>query len=357
MKIFSCDGCDQVVYFESVRCTRCARTLAFLPDRGIVAAVEQEADGGWRALARSAGRYRLCRNSIDHAVCNWAVPVGDDGEYCRACRLNRTIPKLDAADAKQAWHRLEIAKRRLLYTLLGLGLPVETKAENPTGGLAFDFLAAGAGGGQVFTGHRGGLITINIAEADDPFREKMREQMGETYRTLLGHFRHESGHYYWERLVEGGPRLEAFRALFGDERQGYDDGRRRHYAYGPPAGWWERHVSAYASMHPSEDWAETWAHLLHMLDGLETARAHGLSLRPVPAGAEPEPALRAARLDLHDFDDVIRGWIPLTVAVNDMNRSAGMPDSYPFVLSDTAVAKLRFVHGIVEGTARAERLI
>ena len=358
MKIFRCDGCEQVVYFESVRCTRCGRTLAFLPDRGVVAAVEAEAaapDGGvvWRTLPAGAGRYRPCRNSTEHAVCNWAVPAADGDEYCRACRLNHTIPNLDTAEAKEAWHRMEIAKRRLLYTLLGLGLPVETKAENPDGGLAFDFLADGTSAGPVFTGHSDGLITINVAEADDPFREKIREQLGETYRTLLGHFRHESGHYYWERLIEGGPRMDAFRALFGDEQQDYDQARDRHYAAGPPAGWWERYVSAYASMHPWEDWAETWAHYLHMLDGLETARAYGMSLRPVPAGAEPEPPLRANRVNLHAFDDLVKAWIPLTVALNSMNRSFGMPDCYPFVLTDTAIAKLRFVHEIVEANAHA----
>ena len=361
MKIFRCDGCEQVVYFESVRCTRCGRTLAYLPDRGVVAAVEAEAEkagdaGGsivWRALSPGGGRYRPCRNSTEHAVCNWAVPAADTDDYCRACRLNHTIPNLDAAGATEAWHRMEIAKRRLLYTLLGLGLPVETKAENPDGGLAFDFLADGTSAGPVFTGHDDGLITINIAEADDPFREKMREQMGETYRTVLGHFRHESGHYYWQRLVENRPRMDAFRKLFGDERQDYGQARDRHYAAGPPAGWWDHHVSAYASMHPWEDWAETWAHYLHMVDGLETARAYGMTLRPVPAGAEPEPALRANRLNLHAFDDLMKAWIPLTVALNSMNRSFGMPDCYPFVLTETAIAKLRFVHEIVEGHARA----
>ena len=359
MKIFRCDGCDQVVYFESVRCTRCSRTLAFLPDRGVVTAVEAEAaeapDGAvvWRTLSAAGGRYRPCRNSTEHAVCNWAVPADDDDEYCCACRLNHTIPNLDDADTKEAWHRMEIAKRRLLYTLLSLRLPIETKAENPDGGLAFDFLADSTSAGPVFTGHSDGLITINIAEADDPFREKIREQLGETYRTLLGHFRHESGHYYWERLVEGGPRMDAFRTRFGDEQQDYDKARDRHYADGPPAGWSERYVSAYASMHPWEDWAETWAHYLHMIDGLETARAYGMSLRPVPAGAEPEPPLRATRLDLHVFDDLMKAWIPLTVALNSMNRSFGMPDCYPFVLTDTAIAKLRFVHEIVEEQAHA----
>lgn len=334
MNIFACDKCEQTVYFESVACTRCGAALAFLPDRRVVATPDPAA-------------YRLCRNSTEHAVCNWAVPVADDSPYCRSCRLNHLIPNLSAPQAKEAWHRMELAKRRLLYTVLALGLPLETKQENPSGGLAFDFLQD-AGEEKVFTGHSDGLITINIAEADDPFREKMREQLGETYRTLLGHFRHESGHYYWQRLVEGGPRLAEFRRLFGDEQQSYDELRERHYRQGPPAAWWDRYVSAYASMHPWEDWAETWAHYLHMVDGLETARAHGLSLRPKPAGAAPEKAVNVRRLNIHSFDDLLAGWIPLTVALNNMNRSFGMKDVYPFVLTQPAVDKLRFVHEVVE---------
>jgi hypothetical protein len=337
--------------------------LAFLPDRSTMSALEPDGapeEGLWRALAADddddddddGTRYRLCKNSVDHEACNWAVPAGDPEPYCRACRLNHMIPNLADADAREAWHRIEIAKRRLLYTLLALGLPVETKQENPEGGLAFDFLQDDADA-KVFTGHCDGLITLNIAEADDPFREKMREQMGETYRTVLGHFRHESGHYYWERLVENGPHLDAFRALFGDERQSYDEARNRHYNEGPPAAWWDNYVSAYASMHPWEDWAETWAHYLHMVDGIETARAYGLSLRPAPAGAPPEPTLTARRLDLRSFDDLVAGWVPLTVALNSMNRSFGMHDPYPFVLTPAVLEKLRFVHDVVVSTEHA----
>jgi hypothetical protein len=355
MDIFRCDSCEQVVFFESVKCTRCGHVLAFLPESAVVSALEPEAppDGDvWRALAPSAAgaRYRLCRNSTEHGVCNWAVNLeaaDDADEYCRSCRLNHLIPNLADAAAKAAWHRIEIAKRRLLYSLLGLGLPVETKAQNPEGGLAFDFLKDGAEA-KVFTGHNDGLITINIAEADDPFREKMREQMGETYRTVLGHFRHESGHYYWQRLIATGPQLTEFRALFGDEQQSYDEARQRHYEQGPPDQWWDRFVSAYATMHPWEDWAETWAHYLHMVDGLQTARAYGMSLRPAPAGPAPELTVAARRLNPRSFDDLMKGWIPLTLALNSMNRSFGTRDPYPFVLAPAAIDKLRFVHEVVE---------
>jgi hypothetical protein len=356
LDLFRCQSCEQVVFFESVKCTRCGHVLAFLPDRLVMSALEPEGTASsqpdaavWRALAAEANgaRFRLCRNSTEHGVCNWAVDANDPDGYCRSCRLNHMIPNLADAKALEAWHRIEIAKRRLLHTLLKLGLPVETKAENPQGGLAFDFLKDGEDA-KVFTGHSDGLITINAAEADDPFREKMREQLGETYRTVLGHFRHESGHYYWERLVANGPRLKEFRELFGDEQQSYEAACARHYAEGPPTDWWERYVSSYATMHPWEDWAETWAHYLHMVDGLETARAYGLSLRPASAGAAPELAVTARRLDPRSFDDLMKGWIPLTLALNSMNRSFGTRDPYPFVLAPPAIEKLRFVHDVVE---------
>jgi hypothetical protein len=353
VKTFKCDACQQVVFFESVKCTSCGHALAYLPDQAVVSALEPEreapGDGVWRALAPSAsgGRYRLCENSLKYEVCNWAVPVDENNPLCRACRLNHLIPNLADPKAKEEWHRLEQAKRHLLYTLMGLGLPVETKAENPERGLAFDFLKDGAES-KVFTGHNDGLITINIAEADDPFREKMRAQLGENYRTVLGHFRHESGHYYWERLVAESPKLAAFRQLFGDERESYEAAQKRHYNEGPPLRWWDRFVSAYASMHPWEDWAETWAHYLHMVDGLHTARAYGLSLRPPPSGANAQPRLQARALDLDSFDDLIKGWIPLTLALNSMNRSFGTTDCYPFVLTDAAIQKLRFVHDLIQ---------
>ena len=346
MKIFAC-VCEQVLFFESVTCTRCGRVLAFLPDRGVVAPLETE-----------DARYRPCRNYDEHAVCNWAVPEGEAGEYCRACRLNQTIPNLADPAAKAAWQRLEIAKRRLIFTLLELGLPVEGKAEDPERGLAFAFLKDDPAddAGRVLTGHSNGLVTINVAEADAPFREQMREQMGETYRTLLGHFRHESGHYYWERLIQQSPWEARFRELFGDERADYGEAQQRHYAAGPPAGWQESFVSAYASMHPWEDWAETWAHYLHMADTLETARAWGLALRPQPAAEVPSPPpLAVRRLDLHSFEDLMTGWIPLTIALNSLNRSMGLPDPYPFVLAAPAVEKLGFVHEVIEASATRSR--
>ncbi len=357
MQIFSCSACRQILFFESVSCTSCGKTLAFLADRSLVSAVEPVPGEGqvMRALVPVAGdaRYRLCRNYSENAVCNWAVPVEDPSEYCRACRLNKVIPNLSEAGALDAWRRLEIAKRRMIYSLIELGLPVVSKESDPRG-FSFSFLRDWADA-KVFTGHSDGEITINIAEADDPFRERTRVTLGETYRTLLGHFRHEIGHYYWDRLVRGTPRHDAFRDLFGDEREDYAEAQKRHYGAGATAAWQNGFVSAYASMHPWEDWAETWAHYLHMVDTLDTARSYGLSLRASPPDGSFAPVrVRTRRIDVHSFEDLMEGWVPLSLALNSLNRSMGTPDPYPFVVSDSATTKLRFVHDVIADAAYAE---
>jgi hypothetical protein len=210
-----------------------------------------------------------------------------------------------------------------------------------------------ATGARVMTGHRAGLITINVAEADDPYREQTRKEMGEAYRTLLGHFRHESGHYYWDRLIRDSDQLGAFREMFGDERADYDAARESHYRRESEPEWPQAFVSAYASMHPWEDWAETWAHCLHIVDTLETARAYGLVLEPRPVGGSPQQRLSARAVHFERFDDVITAWVPVTIALNSLNRSMGLPDLYPFVLSPRAVRKLRFVHDVIVSTSQA----
>jgi hypothetical protein len=360
VKLFACSNCQQLVFFENVSCTRCGQALAYLPDREVLSGIEPAgaavpgAPGQvWRAPSADGAAYRLCRNWTDHSVCNWAVPVEDPHELCRACRLNLVIPNLEEPAAREAWARIERAKHRLVYSLLRLELPVEPKPESEAGGLGFSFLQDRADE-KVFTGHSDGVVTINIAEADDPFREKMRVQLGETYRTVLGHLRHEVGHYYWARLVQQSAWLDRSRELFGDERADYADAMRRHYASGAPADWPARFVSAYASMHPWEDWAETFAHYLHMVDTLETARAHGVRIRPEPTGgaASRAPAVSSRKVDFHDFDDLLDGFVPLTLTLNDLNRSMGLADPYPFVLSPPAIAKLRFVHELVMDAPR-----
>jgi hypothetical protein len=239
----------------------------------------------------------------------------------------------------------------MLYTPLRLGLPLIPKHGNGHSGLAFEFLEDSRQGDakRVLTGHDNGLITINIAEADDVHRETERTLQKEPYRTLLGHFRHEIGHYFWDVLISNNPKLEAFRELFGDERADYQKALDRHYGEAPPAGWEQSFISAYATMHPWEDWAESWAHYLHMVDALETAGSAGLALRPKRSD-EPrmQPPLDPLNPHYRDFDSMIESWLSLTYVLNNLSRGLGLPDSYPFVLSAPAIHKLRFIHTTID---------
>ena len=345
MKLFQCQNCGQPLHFENTRCERCGLSLGYLPERETISALKPD-DGtpqAWRALA-DARIYRHCANAA-YDACNWLVPAAAPESYCAACRHNRIIPDLSLPENLPRWRALEGAKHRLFYTLIQLRLPVETQAENPAG-LAFEFLAdAGPAQPVVLTGHANGVITINLAEADNAERERRRQQMGELYRTLLGHFRHEIGHYYWNRLILDSPHLEDFRRIFGDERQAYDSALQNYYSNGAPADWSERFISAYASSHPWEDFAETWAHYFHLIDTLETAHVVGLAVSP------KLPESPGAVFDFHpretDMNRLVEAWVALTFAVNSLNRSMGLPDLYPFILGGAAVAKLSFVHGLI----------
>jgi hypothetical protein len=282
-----------------------------------------------------ASTLRPCANA-ELAQCNWVLEEGDPGPLCRSCRLTRTRPADDDPDGLVAFAKAEGAKRRLIFQLLDVGLPIGED-------LAFDLLSSRTG--PVVTGHNNGVITIDLAESDDARRERRRAELGEPYRTMLGHFRHEIGHYYWPILVERTGELERERSLFGDDRIGYEEALKRHYEEGPPPDWSDRHVSAYATMHPWEDWAETFAHYLHIRDTLETAAAFGLVVSGPDAAHDDSlssiPVSEAADLP---FEVIIADWLPLTYALNAINRSMGQEDLYPFTLAPTVIAKLDFVH-------------
>jgi len=348
MKLFRCQHCGQVLYFENVKCERCGHALGFMPRHGVLSALEPAGEA-FKPLAAPRTRRRYCANAA-YDVCNWLVPADSADQYCAACRFNRTVPPLDTPDNVALWRLLETAKHRLIYQLMRLGLPLQTQAEDAEHGLAFDFLADPPAQDEprVLTGHDNGLITIALAEADDAERERRRLQMREPFRTLLGHFRHEVGHHYWDLLIRDEGRLEECRAVFGDERQDYGDALQAHYENGPPAGWQQSFVSAYATSHPWEDWAETWAHYLHIVDALDTAGAFGLRTDPK---VSTDRSLRG-RVDFDPYgagrvDALVDAWLPLSYAINSINRSMGLADVYPFVLSPEVIRKLAFVHEIV----------
>jgi hypothetical protein len=334
MRAFTCGHCGQLVFFENSLCLRCSTPLGFAP--WLLDLVTRDpAHPEWVGLVQCANAGR--------AHCNWMLAPDDPGPLCRSCRLTRTRPADHDAEGIEQFAAAEAAKRRLLFQLLDLGLPVEAD------GLAFDLLTSRAG--PVTTGHADGLITIDLAESDDARREQRRAELGEPYRTLLGHFRHEVGHFVWPMLVErvGGDPLERCRELFGDDRADYAAALERHYAHGAPGDWLERHVSAYATMHPWEDWAETFAHYLHIRDTLQTAAAFRLFVAGPREAADPglvaAPALEPER---PSFATLIGDWLPLTYALNAVNRSMGRGDLYPFTLAPTVIEKLSFVHERVE---------
>ncbi|WP_457424453.1 zinc-binding metallopeptidase family protein [Roseateles sp. P5_E7] len=360
-RAFSC-ACGRPVFFRNSQCLACQRPLGYDAALGMLLALERVRSGGWRQAGlppRRAPRYARCANLDTPAACNWLLDgaeVQAGFTLCRCCRLTRTVPDLSQPGAGLWWCRIEQAKRRLVSSLIGLKLPVRAKAEVPDGlGLAFDLLLAPPEGPAVITGHADGVITLDASEADDARREALRGCLGEPYRTLLGHLRHETGHYYWQLLVEPSGWIEPFRALFGDEREDYGAALQRHYVSGPQPDWGQRFVSAYASAHPWEDWAETWAHYLHLVDTLDTARSFGVDGERVELSYErfgPELLADSGDADAESFLRLINSWMELTGVLNEMSRSMGVPDFYPFVLSLPAVRKLHLVHRVIRAPAQ-----
>jgi hypothetical protein len=323
-----------------------------MPESGQLAALEPAGGVNYSALTEKRPLVRYCENVV-HDACNWLLPADGAEPFCLACRHNRTIPDISVAQNLERWQKMEIAKHRLFYTLIALRLPLQDVLQDPVHGLAFDFLADNpAAETQILTGHDSGLITINLNEADDAIREQLRTAMGEPYRTLLGHFRHEVGHYFWDVLVGGSGKLEECRTIFGDDSIDYAEALKRHYAQGAPANWQDNFISAYATAHPWEDFAETWAHYLHIVDTLETASAFGLRVHPV---ASKNRALHAdIDFDPHkaiSIDKLIDAWLPLTFAMNSLNRSMGRADLYPFIVSAAVVRKLQFIHDVIRAGA------
>lgn len=334
MKRHYCD-CGTQAFFESRECLHCGARLGFDPDNLCMRAVYPEPDGGW---ADSAGRpLRFCENGERWQVCNWLCAEDSGHPLCFACQFNRVIPNLSLPGNLHRWWVLEQGKKRLFYTLLTLGLPLVDGWRDPRHGLLLDFLEDGRSREEyaetfASTGFLGGVITINTLEADDVARTAVREEMNENYRTVLGHLRHESGHYYWSRLGPDAALRAAFCQVFGDDSRDYASALSLHYSQGPPEHWRRHYISAYASAHPTEDWAETWGHYLHIHDALETAAAYGL----VPQDTPARPI--AERINL---------WRDLSVTLNELNRSVGRGDAYPFVINSQVADKLAFVEQIM----------
>lgn len=365
MKAFHCTCKGRpILFFESSRCNACGRTTGMTDDFSELQTFEYDNQRNVYFLADAPeSPYVKCQNFAQHQVCNGMVPQTqtEHGGLCFACRFNDTIPNLDVPEHLPLWRNMETAKRRALYSLKALGLPLVNGHDHPQQGLTFDFTvdrSAGShfeqalpGHAPVMTGHDCGHITINLAEADEVARSKTMLDMGERYRTLLGHFRHELGHYYFDRLIAvDDTKHELCKAYFGDDEQDYQQALDRHYQQGAPQDWPTNYISEYATMHPWEDWAETWAHYMHILDTLETAQCAGVVIH------SPKPDEQSPVKDLHlpqntdyfnaqsSFEGILSTWMRFAVVLNSLNRSMGLPDAYPFVLTEQVRKKLKFVH-------------
>jgi hypothetical protein len=351
MRLFSCSNCSNVVHFENDGCVTCGARLAFRSTSLDMVALDVSGTHVLDHGSTETGNVRPCANAA-LGGCNWLVEDEEDSGFCVACRHNVTIPDLSVPENLQNWQRIELAKRGLFYSLLKFRLPLVTREANPEQGLGFEFLADDPGDGSdgpVLTGHAEGLITLNIAEGSDAEREARRVALGEPFRTLLGHFRHEVAHYYWNVLVRDRNAFDAFRSVFGDERADYGEALKLHYAEGPPLGWENSFISAYAASHPWEDFAETFAHYFHIVDALDTADAFGLRTNPDVEADVPAIELKRTfdSYSMGSASALIRAWVPLTLAINSINRSMGQPDLYPFVLSEPVIGKLHYIHGLI----------
>jgi hypothetical protein len=371
MKTFQCNCKDKsTLFFESSHCLSCGRTVGLDDDFDQVEPYELDKETGlFFKTSEPQIFYKKCDNNSKYHVCNGMVnlntfvPVEDSDEMlCFACRFNETVPDLSIKEHIPLWKKMETAKRRALYTLKALPVPLRNIKQDPENGLSFDFttdrdvkdhFASKLPDHEtIFTGHDCGHITINLAEADDVARSHTKFAMGERYRTLLGHFRHELGHYYFDQLISNSPQKHALcKQYFGDDELDYQEALKRHYEQGAPENWRDTFISSYATMHPYEDWAETWAHYMHIIDTLETAQNYSITGSTAHVNEETEEMdeLRLPQ-DAYYFSaqtsitEILDTWIDFSVILNSLNRSMGLADAYPFVLTQAVRTKLAFIH-------------
>ena len=340
MYAFTCKQCNSGVRFEDSVCASCGDALGYRPDRLEIvneSAPDRPFDGWHRCGEQGWG-------------CNWLVADDDEYSRCESCRLNRQEPPRDDTIAWEQLAEATRVKRRLVHQLKDLGLPIVNYHDQPDGGLAFDLLSSDSGGGPVMIGHANGVISVDLAESSDQHREAVRVWLDESYRTMLGHFRHEIGHYYWQVLIPDTPWEPRFRELFGDERESYSEALKRHYTRDPLLALPSEFITSYASSHPWEDFAEIWSHYLHIADTLQTALANGLV---EDARAEQYLGALHPGFSSERIDEIMERWQQFAWVFNELSRSLGKPDPYPFRLSDEVTRKLKFVHELVRDTRSA----
>ncbi|AYF99487.1 hypothetical protein D7I47_06960 [Protaetiibacter intestinalis] len=334
-----CPRCGQFVFLDELGCRHCDAPLGYHPP----SLSYQLADSA--GIEIDGERWFPCGNRA--WGCNWLVDESAGTGRCFSCSTSRRLPPQSDT---VAWEKLAdagVAKRRLMVQLFELGLPITPYYEQE-GGLGFDLLSSLSENAPVMIGHANGIITIDLAETLDARREALRVSLGEPYRTMLGHFRHEIGHYYQRVLLTTDALWDECRALFGDERASYREALDRHYSVGAPEGWRTSFISEYATMHPWEDFAECFAHYLHIRNTLATAAAAGMVLDASRvSGIVDHDIVPDADYTQETTEQMLHDWEWVSLFFNRVNRAMGQRDLYPFELSQPVHAKLDFIHRLV----------
>ncbi len=319
MRIFSCPACDGPLFFHNLNCV-CGVDVAYDPSADCF-----------------TSSINPCKNRSIIA-CNWNRPAESES-LCRSCAMTSVIPDLSLEVNRLFWSEAELSKRWVLANLARWHW--FTACDNGPSP-EFHLLSEQTVEGHkpVTIGHGRGIITINVAEADPVHRVAQRQSLGEPFRTMIGHFRHEIGHFVFSRLIQNEQFHSEFQRIFGNETGDYGAALQSYYAGGGIGDWQKEYVTAYASSHPLEDWAESFAHALHLVDIVDSAVATGLTN---PTFLPPDyDSYREA-----DAERLLTVGSDLGVGLNHVNRSMGLSDIYPFVLTPAVRLKLKFVHASV----------
>ena len=310
MQTFEGPGTDQTLWFHNLSATD-GTPIAYDP-----------------ASREFTGAAPFCSNR-ELIGCNWVATK--PGGLCRSCAMTAMVPDRTVDNAVSNWAKTEAAKRWVLDNLGHWGwFQPDDSGIKPV----FHMLAEGLT--PVSMGHIEGVVTISVAEADEVVRMSRRNALDEPHRSLIGHMRHELAHMIWWRLSRNDQFLSGFRTLFGDERSNYSRALQRHYNLGPPPDWRDHYLTAYASAHPHEDWAETAANLMHLTDIADSFVGSGFRAPDISDDWQPYAE--------SDPDRLIRASVSIALGVNHINRSMGLSDLYPFVICPSARRKLHFAH-------------
>jgi hypothetical protein len=330
--------CNRWLFFGNTACLGCDRSVGRCCACRAMASFSPASTSELFSCDNCHAEVQPCANR-NLGICNcFANQTDSTGNVlCTYCEFTRVVPPHDSPDKFSRWRELESAKRRLLIQLSGLEFPPFASKFVPTCPLVFEFkedtVLPDGSIEAVFTGHENGVITINAHEADSVRREQSRVAFNEPQRTLIGHMRHEYGHFLDLCCIQGDLLRAKYVELFGDPATvDYAEAKTRYYAQGPTGNWPESYVSAYASMHPWEDFAETVNVYLDLMALAETARDQ--------LGSNIDTSANGC------VATFISELLDLAITVSEFNFDMGLNALLPERFNDEVVCKLSYVHSL-----------